>query len=275
MDAILTNANPGGLSFTSVTFSNSGLDSIISVKLLHSMKTREFFRMLPGETPLQAEHRKGFGYTKADVSILGDYGFTFASLAKTHVDLLASQGRTTNLTKQNLFDWLMSIWPSLRTYFVNSIRREDPYSISLLCPYPAPVPIVAEFSDIVSPEAPAFTPPLQIHTPRSVPFSDLAIADSAQAHVTHAQALIRYPAQGAHVLAGEPTILMAEQGNQVSSTHTFTWFFLGKPSIVGIQVRAIFENTTGSPINVPVTLLVTNKTTGISDAIVSYVIVEP
>jgi len=274
MDLILTNAHPGGLSFTIATFSSTGLNATISIGLMHSVKTGEFFKELPSETASEIEARRKYGWTRAEVALLGDYRATMAALTQTHLATLGQQGRTTNLTSQNLFNWLVSIWPSIRTYFVNSVRRGVPYTISLACPNLAPPSLVAEFSDLTVPEiAPAYIPALQVHVPPSIPFSELEIVDLNQFHKTHAKAAILYPTPGTQVLSGSPVMLSADQGLQATTTHRFTWYIPDNPVLSGIQVVTTFTSTVSMV--VPVTLMVTNIATGISDAIVTYVNVEP
>ena len=134
---------------------------------------------------------------------------------------------------------------------------------------------MAEFSDVVSPAAPAYIPGLQLHVPQGIPFSSVAIADPNTSYVTHASSVVRYPLPGTHILSGTTMMLSADPGNQSSSTHRFTWYSRGHTALSGIQVGATYFNTDAAPLYIPITLLVTNLVTGISDASVTYIILEP
>ena len=216
---------------------------------------------------------EGCEWTQTEVSVYSDYGSTFVGLARAYLEALTAQNRVTQLTATNLFQWLSQVWLGVRSYFINNITNGIPFQISILCPSPGPAPLVVQYSDALSLVIPATIPKLQIAGPLDIPFS--SIPESAAPALTQAFATINYPTPGTEVISGNPIMLIADPGSQAATTHKFTWYFLNSPALSGPQVSAVFTNTTDNPINIPVTLLVTNILTGLSAATVSYVIVEP
>ena len=275
-DPILTNANPGGLSFTIATFSNSGLDTTITIKLLYSMNTAAFYQTpTSGRSLSQTELQtlRGYGWTQVELDLYGDYGSTFVGITQAHLTTLANQGRTTKLSYSNLYNWLCVAWPSLRSYFIQSSANSTPYTISLLCPNSAPPALNVTYPSDISLNIPASIPLLQVYTPFQVPFSNLADTDPAGTYATQAKATINYPTPGTIITLGSPLMLIADPGLQATTTHKFTWYFPGAPALTGLQVNTAFTATASS--YVPITLMVTNMSTGVSDAEVTYVIVNP
>lgn len=278
-NALLTDANPGGLNLTIATFTYGGVGDTLLVKLMHSVNTAKFFTLPnPGAgytlTDTQIATLKGYRWTQVELALSGDFAGTFTGLARAHVATLASQGRATQLTTASLFNWLTTIWPSIKTYFIDSSLKSNPFTISLVCPQDAPPALVVNYPDNVSLDKPASIPRLQVYAPAEIPFSSIPLADQSTAHLYHAYAAINYPTPGTHVISGTPLMLIADPGLQVTTSHSFTWYSPGAPAQRGPQVSTAFY-AFGSSVCVPITLLVTNLATGISDATVSYLIVDP
>jgi hypothetical protein len=292
----LTTITPGGLAHTIAVFRSSGLDDIVSLSLLHSATSRLFHKTPPSKTDInglpipltgvELANYRGIAWTKVALPIVGDTGQALIDLSRIHVQELLRVGRSTELTPEIIYDWVSGIWPAVRTHFLASRARNitnkdyalrqnvlwapDSYEMSFICPEVPPMTLVVDSPVPMVTDSPATIPAVQVFLPATVPFSELIIADPALAYQTHAFAEIAYPSQGAQFTAGVPVTLLAIPGNQVETTHKFTWFFNNRPALSGIQIQTPFLLPELDQ-KVPITLLVMNKKTGVSASATTFI----
>lgn len=300
-DPILTSAHPGGLHHTVVKFSSTGADDVVTVQLFYTANTKYFFQTPTSGESLGIEsllRLRGVQYVQVKVTLLGDTGQAFADISRTLIETITADGRTTNLTSTYLYNWLTSLWVSLKTHFIAAMTRNveaktawdackslyltsdaayapSPYTLTYSCPDSPPQALAVTYPNILSANTPSSIPPFQVHGPSTFPFSDLPLGDPSRAYLSQAFATIIYPRPGTLVLADGPVLLIADAGLQTSSSHTFVWYISGLPALRGSQIPATFKNDGYTNITVPLTLLVTNNLTGVSSADISYVIVQP
>jgi len=261
MQPSLTTAVPGKLNLTVAQFYNSGQDDIISVKLLNSATTGNFFT---------GSNTAGMAWTEVNLPLIGDFGVALADLSRAHLLALSDQERTTNLTIDFLFNWLTLIWPNVRTAFIASTNRQLPYTMSFLCPSDPPPGLAVELPNSTSVVTPSSVTSLQIHVPATIPFSSLVVDDQT----TQATASINYPMNEMQVLGGSPIVFIANPGTQTLMSHSFKWYIPGFSVMSGLQISLTLPAYTVNT-NIPVTLLVTNLKTGISKSSTIYIVTVP
>lgn len=298
---IFTTASPsGGLVYTIANFSTLGDSDVVTLTLTHSCNTKNFHA-----TPTSSAHTDGYSYpatpseifsyrgvvwTRIELPLVGDYGQSMVDLATVHMRELARMGRETYLDGTFLFQWLDNLWKNVKTYFIASRQRnledqlfwektpaflEDgnlwnpiPFTMTFTCPAEPPASIVVKLPDITVPANPANTPANQIHVPNSVPFSQVVV--DTPVIETQALAEIMHPALGLEVPLGNPQTFLANALGQTDLTHTFTWFFADRAALSGQRIRVTFVSIVPGQ-TVPVTLLVTNKSTGVSAVTATFV----
>jgi len=278
IDPILSSAHPGGFHFTVAQFSSTGEDDVVTVCLYYAATTSKFFSApISGRSLTTTEllNLRGVQWVQIQVTILGDTGQSFADVSNTLIDTLTEQERTTNLTPTVLYNWLVSVWASYKTYFVAALKRQKPYTLSLTCPMEPPDSLNITYPNILTANTPATIPPFQVYLPSSLSFSDLPLGDPATSYLSQSTASIVYPTPGTTLLSDTAVTLVCDPGKQTISDHTFTWYISGQSAKVGQQISASFTNSTTYDTKVPIVLLVTNTLTGVSAIAQTYVVVQP